>query len=270
MKTVLIVDDLQENRYILEIIFKGNNFKVITATNGSEALELAFNEPPDIIITDILMPVMDGFSLCRKWKTNESLKHIPFVFYTATYTESKDEKFALSLGADRFITKPQEPEKLINIVNELFDEKSNSNFTSIQPLGEEMEFLRQHSETLFAKLEKKMVDLETANTRLKEKEDNLQKNEKFLDSIVENVPNMLFVKDAITLRFVRFNKAGEELLGISKENILGKNDYDIFPEDQASFFIEKDREVLNKKQLLDIPIEKIQTEKTGERILHTR
>jgi len=270
VKTVLIVDDLQENRYILEIILKGNDFKVITATNGSEALELALNEPPDMVITDILMPVMDGFSLCRKWKTSELLKHIPFIFYTATYTEPKNEKFALSLGADRFVTKPQDPETFINIVNELFEEKYRAGLSTIQPLGEEMEFFRQHSEILFAKLEKKMVDLEIANMKLKEKEDNLQKNERFLDSIVENVPNMLFVKDAKTLRFVRFNKAGEELLGISKDNLIGKNDYDIFPEDQASFFIEKDRDVLDKKQLFDIPVEKILTRKREERVLHTR
>jgi PAS domain S-box-containing protein len=91
----------------------------------------------------------------------------------------------------------------------------------------------------------------------------------FLDSIVENIPNMIFVKDAKDLRFVRFNKAGEELVGSPREDMIGKNDYDFFPKEQADFFTENDREVVRSKKLLDIVEEKIQTPK-GERWLHTR
>ena len=92
----------------------------------------------------------------------------------------------------------------------------------------------------------------------------------FFQSIVDNVPNMIFVKDAKELRFVIFNKAGEELLGYPKEEMIGKNDYDFFPKDQADFFIKKDRDTLNKKIILDIPEEPIKTRLKGERILHTQ
>ena len=92
----------------------------------------------------------------------------------------------------------------------------------------------------------------------------------FLNSIIENIPNMLFVKDADTLQFLRFNKAGEELLGYPKEALLGKSDYDFFPPEEADFFIAKDREVLAKGKVLDIPEEPIQTSHQGPRILHTR
>ena len=270
MKKILVVDDNTENLYFLEILLKGNGFDVITARNGSEALESAFSTPPDLIITDILMPVMDGFTLCRKCKADERLKHIPFVFYTATFIEPKDEKFALSLGAARFILKPQEPETLINILKELFEEKYPAQPTSTEPLGEEMEFFRQHNEILFKKLEKKMSDLEIANQKLKAKEEALQRDEVFLDSIIEHIPNMIFVKEAETLYFMRINKAGEELLGLNRQDLIGKNDYDLFPKSQADFFVEKDREVLEKKQLVDIPEERIQTRLLGERILHTK
>ncbi len=91
----------------------------------------------------------------------------------------------------------------------------------------------------------------------------------FLDSVVENIPNMIFVKDAAELRFVCFNKAGEELLGYRREELIGKNDHDFFPADEADFFTAKDRAVLASGELLDIPEEKIHT-KHGERVLHTR
>ncbi len=93
---------------------------------------------------------------------------------------------------------------------------------------------------------------------------------RFLDSIVENIPNMVFVKDAEDLRFVRFNRAGEKLIGLPREEMIGKSDYDFFPEDQADFFISKDREILAEGELLDIPEEPIHTVDKGVRYLHTR
>lgn len=91
----------------------------------------------------------------------------------------------------------------------------------------------------------------------------------FLDSVIENIPNMLFIKDARELRFVRINKAGEELLGLRREQLLGKNDYDFFPQEQADFFTGKDRAVLQGREMVDIPEEPIDT-RSGTRILHTK
>ena len=82
---------------------------------------------------------------------------------------------------------------------------------------------------------------------------------------------MVFVKDAENLRFVRFNKAGEEMLGYSRDELASKNDYDFFPKGGADFFVAKDREVLNSGRLLDIPEEPIETRETrGTRMLHTK
>jgi PAS domain S-box-containing protein len=460
---------------------------------------------------------MDGYNLCRQWKSDDTLKHIPFVFYTATYTGSKNEEFALSLGADRFIIKPQEPDILMNILKEVLAKNYVVKQVAAKPLEEEMEFFRQYNEILFSKLEKKMLDLEIANQKLriseecyrssfrnasdviytmdkdlniismspsverilgykpqdfigrcvtdlgniltpesfnqavadiclvlegktisvtvyqfiakdgtikygevsgspllregeiigivsvarditdrKQAEEALLESEKkyrdlfdflpipvyemdfeaniisanraiyetfrgteedlkkgfkgwqllspeevdksakniqrllegeqiggteynlmrldgsvfpaivissviysngrpvglrgaiiditerkhreeelcritsFLDSIIENIPDMVFVKDAGELRFVRFNRAGEVLLGHSRSDMLGKNDYDFFPKEQADFFTEKDRNVLCRKEVLDIPEEPLETRNKGERILHTK
>ena len=97
----------------------------------------------------------------------------------------------------------------------------------------------------------------------------LERVSTFLSSIVENIPAMIFVKNAETLRFELFNKAGEELLGIPREAMIGKADTDFFPPDQAAFFEEKDRGVLNEKKLVDIPLEPIDTA-NGRRWLHTK
>lgn len=109
------------------------------------------------------------------------------------------------------------------------------------------------------------VELERQRAELE-----VRQTQRFLDSIIENLPNMVFVKDAQSLCFVRFNKAGEELLGYAREDLLGKNDYDFFPAQEADFFVSKDREVLATGNLLDIAEEQIQTRAGETRLLHTK
>ncbi len=106
-------------------------------------------------------------------------------------------------------------------------------------------------------------------TSRKKYEEEIKKSNDFLDSVLENIPNMVFVKDANDLRFIRFNKAGEQLLGVSRKELIGRNDYDFFSIKQADDFTSKDRAVLEGDVVVDIPEEEIQT-KNGERWLHTR
>jgi PAS domain S-box-containing protein len=97
-----------------------------------------------------------------------------------------------------------------------------------------------------------------------------RRQERFLESIVENIPDMIFVKDAAELRFVLFNRAGEELLGHPRADLHGKNDHDLFPAEEADFFTAKDREVLEEGRAFDIPEERIHTGDRGVRLLHTK
>lgn len=100
--------------------------------------------------------------------------------------------------------------------------------------------------------------------------DELREANSFLDSLIENIPNMIFVKDAKDLRFVRFNRAGEELLGISRADLIGKSDFDLFKKEDALAYQATDRRVLEEGLILDIPEEKIDSPRLGERYLHTK
>ncbi|MEQ8187863.1 MAG: response regulator [Candidatus Eremiobacterota bacterium] len=166
MSKLLIVDDNEQNLYMLDVLLSGNGYLVEQVLNGAEALERARLIRPDMIISDILMPVMDGFALCRACKADEVLKNIPFVFYTATYTDRKDEEFALSLGADRFIIKPAEPDVFLAVIRETINNCESRKAPVSASSLEETEYYRDYSEALIRKLEDKMVQLEEANRNL--------------------------------------------------------------------------------------------------------
>ena len=168
MKRALIVDDIKENLYLLESLLKAYGFITVAANNGAEALGLALKEPPDIIIADILMPVMDGYTLCREWKKEEVLRNIPFVFYTATYTHPKDGEFALSLGADRFIIKPQEPEDFMAVIEQVLSEfRSGKIQVSQTTEPSEVAMLKEYNETLIRKMEDRMLKSEEAEKKIR-------------------------------------------------------------------------------------------------------
>ncbi len=167
MARVLIVDDKEENLSLLEDLLTGHGHTVDSAGNGAEALLLARQCPPDLVIADILMPVMDGFTLCREWRRDSLLKGIPFMFLTATYTDPKDEEFALGLGADRFLLKPVEPDVIIEQVDDLLKQHQKGAPAAEPRAGVPPSvFLQQYNEALIRKLEDKLADTEKANREL--------------------------------------------------------------------------------------------------------
>ncbi len=219
---MLIVDDYEENRYLLETMLKGSGHDVQTAANGAEALEKLRAGGVELIISDILMPVMDGFQLCRKVKTDETLCHIPFIIYTATYTGPQDEAFAMKIGADRFIQKPCEPDVFMRAVGDVMAAAGRSVSASTPEPMHEVEILKLYSERLVRKLEKKMLELEREIQVRGEIEETLRESERKYRLLADNTLDIIWAID-LNLAFTYVNPAIQSLMGYSPEEFIGSH-----------------------------------------------
>ena len=235
---ILIVDDNEQNLYQLQVLLSGNGYHVTTATHGVAALDLAQQNPPDLIIADILMPVMDGFALCREWKKDQRLKLIPFIFYTATYTDERDREFALSLGAAQFIVKPEEPDAFLEIIRRTIEQIESPPASQARPAAdapirlpiempeeEEPVYLKQYNAALIRKLESKMEQLERANRELEydiaERKQMAEAHAR-LATAVEQVADAIVIAD-VKGTIVYVNPAFEKTTGYTRQEAVGQN-----------------------------------------------
>lgn len=172
---ILIVEDSLSARTMLRITFFRHHATVIEARDGEEGLELAARHMPDIIISDALMPRMDGFQLLRALKADPVLKSIPFIFHSSTYTGRKEAELALSLGAEAFIPKPVEPDLLWEQICVVLKEWEERRRKPAHPEIEENDerYLREYSGIVATKLEEKVQELEEALALRKQAEENL-------------------------------------------------------------------------------------------------
>lgn len=220
MTRILIVEDILQSRYMLEALLKGHGFEVTSTGNGAEALVEAIKAPPDLVISDILMPVMDGYELCRRWKVHDSLRQIPFIFYTATFIDLKDEQFALRLGAERFIVKPEKPEVLVQAIRDVLEEVHHRGADiPARPSGDELEILREYNEVLFHKLEKKVMELEADIAKREFTEMVLRESEERFRKVFESGTIGIALVGPDT-RFIELNDEFCRMLGYSEDEML--------------------------------------------------
>lgn len=223
MTRVLIVDDNPANLYLLRVLLEGNGHVVDEARHGAEALIKARQVAPGLVISDLLMPVMDGYTLLIKWKADERLQAIPFVVYTATYTEPKDERLALDLGADAFIVKPAEPDLFIARIRMLLAQQDEGRLSHAKPAHPDAEVtMKEYNEVLVNKLERKLIQLEDTQYRLAQREQNYRQ-------LFESNPQPMWVYDLETLRFLAVNDAAIGHYGYSRDEFLAMSRGDIRP-----------------------------------------
>ncbi|MCW3105401.1 MAG: DNA-binding response regulator MtrA [Bacteroidetes bacterium] len=121
LKKILIIDDEPDILEFLSYNFRKNKFNVSIANNGSEGLAKIRAEKPEVIISDILMPEMDGIEMCRELRKDTGMAAIPFIFLTAVNDDYK-VLYAMTSGADQFASKPIRFEYLLKMVNNLLEE----------------------------------------------------------------------------------------------------------------------------------------------------
>ncbi len=223
---ILIVEDDENSRVFLERALRGQHYAVESAANGVEALEKAYQWHPDLIISDILMPQMNGFELCRRIKTDEQLRNIPFIFYTATFVDQKDEKLAMALGASRFLIKPIEPADFIRIVSEVINEYETLRLSvPSRPLEEIKDLCQMQAEALQRKLDKKVRELDSERVALRESEARFR-------ALTESTSDWIWEVDQNGVYTYSSPKI-QELLGYAPEEVVGKTLFDCMPADEA-------------------------------------
>ena len=216
MKKILIVEDDADSRVLLEKGLRSKGFEVVSAANGVEALSALESAQVDMIISDIMMPRMDGYELCRQVKESSRWAAIPFVFYSATFVGEDDKRLGLSLGAAAYIVKPMELDDMIRVIQDIYDGIATGE-------AEQTVITRQRSEdieelyhiVLSRKLEKKVAELEQERKRL-------AKSESKFRHLIEDLRREYF--------FFQCNAAGEltyvspsirDILGYSQEEFIG-------------------------------------------------
>ncbi|MFA7711498.1 MAG: PAS domain S-box protein, partial [Candidatus Neomarinimicrobiota bacterium] len=154
MMTILIVDDMLDGRTMLATFLEKNGYQVLGTANGKEALEVLEKQSVDLIITDILMPEMDGYMLCKQIKSDKRWMHIPIIIYSATFTTRQDEIFAIKLGANRFVRKPVDTDSFLNIIRNLIEKGSNGTLDVTQlKFKKEEDVFKLYNERIIHKLE---------------------------------------------------------------------------------------------------------------------
>jgi PAS domain S-box-containing protein len=170
---ILIVDDIPMNRRLLRAVLETEGHEIREAADGVEALETLDRQPADAVISDILMPRMDGYRLCYEIRSQERFRHLPFMFYTSSYTSTGDEKLALEMGADRFLVKPAPAPEILRVLTE------TTSVTRRQPLPAEpsrdLSLMKEYNQQLVAKLEEKNTELTTRNAELNAMQVQLQR-----------------------------------------------------------------------------------------------
>lgn len=152
---ILVVDDIPDILRLLDATLKFKGYRVVTARNGQEALDVIHQERPALVIADILMPKMDGFSLLHRIRIDPNTRDIPVVFLSATYVAQEDKEFARAIGVTSFIEKPVDLDKFFPVISDIL--RGGGPTTPI--LLDEFEFYDKYRKRLESKLSQKETQI---------------------------------------------------------------------------------------------------------------
>ena len=260
---ILIVDDDPTNLKLLRAQLEGEGHAVFDAHDGVDALALLERQRVDAVISDILMPRMDGYSLCHEIRKHARLHDLPIIIYTSTYTSPGDQKLALDMGADKYLTKPVSVETLVAALHEV---GAQPHAAPRPDALREVEVLKEYNERLVSKLKEKNTELLATHEELqgllvaanqsrrallsvaedqKHSEAALAESLNLLKIVVDAVPMRIFWKDK-KLRYLGCNLAFAEDAGeASLLDVIGKDDYQLVWKEQAELYRANDQQVMD-------------------------
>jgi PAS domain S-box-containing protein/putative nucleotidyltransferase with HDIG domain len=240
---ILVAYERESEQNTLEQLLSSHGHNIVRSSNGLAALETARRDPPHLVISDIVLPRMDGFALCRKWKQDERLQAVPFVFYTRRHDDPKYERFALELGAERFLARSSSTDELLRAVSELLqhapktetvpmlvlDERAAQRglaAAQTQPLQADERVTAQLQATVQAhqqsleraqqsqvRLRSELAELDATNHRLAAGEARFRR-------LFEANPLPMWIEDHATPHFIAVNEASLALYGYTRAQFL--------------------------------------------------
>jgi PAS domain S-box-containing protein len=219
MMKILIAEDKPESLALLDSFLKKNNYQTYCAPNGKVALEILEKNKIDLIISDILMPDVDGYLFCKKVKSDPRWFDIPFIFYSATFTSRLDEIFAIKLGATRFVRKPINPNEFAKIITEVLQKYKKGTLEPARyKFKEEKDVFRLYNQRVVEKLEEKVNELEESENRYR--------------ILFETAAEGILIIDYSSRQFKYANPAICTMLGYSEKELLKLGFGDIHPPDK--------------------------------------
>ena len=243
MGVILIAFERDSEQSAIEQLLVGRGHQVQRAANGLAALDAARRDPPDAVVSDIVLPRMDGFALCRKWKQDERLQSVPFIFYTRRHDDPKYERFALELGAERFLARSVAPDALLAAIDELLVNTAPRPSATPAPAAfsqtgahaarASTEANQKHLEALEraqqvqTKLRSQLTELETMNERLSESETRFRR-------IFESNPLPMWIADHETGGFIAVNEAALVFYDFSRAEFLALKSSNLSAQDGRS------------------------------------
>ena len=277
---ILVVDDSSTSLCLLTQVLSAAGYRVHSAASGGDGIAAARAVCPDLILLDVRMEDMDGLEVCRCLKSQPETRDIPVILVSA-FGRADERVAGLELGAADYVNKPFNVAELLarvrtqlslgrtlallkeqNAAIERSNEQLSAETVARQTVEDRLRRSLDHADQSRLALLSALEDEKRAQAEL-------ESTHAFLDSIIENIPDMVLIRDATDLRIVRVNRAAEALLGRARDGLLGKKPCELFPPPQAEFFERIDREVVDGRKIVEIPDEPILTPR-GVRVLHTK
>ncbi len=263
---LLIVEDNPINRKLLRAQLEAEGHEVLDATNGLEALEILDRKRVDGVVSDILMPDMDGYRLCLEIRKKKATSGLPFIFYTSTYSSPQDQRLAKTVGADDYISKPAPTPVLLDALKKAM-QKTRPRIARSAAQHDESYVLKQYNASLVGKLEQRNTELEQAIRDLQLAQDGRQESEQRFRAIFDHAGVGIAMRPAHDRNhpWVQVNDLFCELLGYSRDELLKLSTADITPEDQKAGAVNDNARLL-KGEITRYSREKQIVRKDGRRI----